>query len=369
MVYFSRDYGPHDHRFLQALSAAGQEVYFLRLEDSGQPRETRPIPEKVKVVRGWQGRGRIEWWDYPVAARQLRRALQELQPDLVHAGPVQSPALLTALAGFHPLLSMSWASDLLWHARSGPGRWAARYALARSDALACDCQAVRQQAVRLGMPEQRIVVFPWGVDLGHFSPGPSALRGELGWEQSCVVLSTRSWEPLLGVDLLLEGFLRAAAAQPQLRLLMLGSGSMEAELRQRVRQAGMTERVHFAGPVDFERLPDYYRSADLYVCASHSDGSSISLLEAMACGLPALVSDIAGNQEWVEPLGNGWWFPDGDSEALAQALLDFGDQAGDWGRYGARSREIAEQRADWTRNFPKLLEGYELARSSTRVAA
>jgi glycosyltransferase involved in cell wall biosynthesis len=241
--------------------------------------------------------------------------------------------------------------------------------LAHSDALACDCQAVRRQAVRLGMPEQRIVVFPWGVDLGHFSPGPSVLRAELGWEQSCVILSTRSWERLLGVDLLLDGFLRAAAARPQLRLLMLGTGSMEADLRRRVRQAGMTERVHFAGPAEFERLPDYYRCADLYVSASHSDGSSISLLEAMACGLPALVSDIAGNTEWVALQENGWWFPDGDVEALAQALLDFSDQAGGWGRYGARSREIAEQRADWRCNFPKLLEGYELARSSTRVVA
>jgi glycosyltransferase involved in cell wall biosynthesis len=82
-----------------------------------------------------------------------------------------------------------------------------------------------------------------------------------------------------------------------------------------------------------------------------------------------LVSDIAGNTEWVALQENGWWFPDGDAEALAQALLDFSDQAGGWGRYGARSREIAEQRADWRRNFPKLLEGYELARSSTRVAA
>jgi glycosyltransferase involved in cell wall biosynthesis len=184
-----------------------------------------------------------------------------------------------------------------------------------------------------------------------------------------VILSTRSWERLLGVDLLLEGFLRAAAARPQLRLLMLGSGPMEADLRRSVRQSGMTERVHFAGPVEFERLPDYYRCADLYVSASHSDGSSISLLEALACGLPALVSDIAGNTEWVALQENGWWFPDGDAEALAQALLDFSDQAGGWGRYGARSREIAEQRADWRRNFPKLLEGYELARSSTRLAA
>jgi glycosyltransferase involved in cell wall biosynthesis len=256
---------------------------------------------------------------------------------------------------------MSWGSDLLWRARSGPGRWAARYALARSDAFACDCQAVRAEAVRLGMPERRIVVFPWGVDLEHFSPGSSPLRTEWGWEGARVLLSARSWEPLLGVDLFVEGFLRAARARPQLRLLMLGSGSLEAAIRRRVRQAGLQHRVHFAGAVPYQRLPDYYRAADLYVSASHSDGSSISLLESMACGVPALVSDIPANREWVEPGVNGRWFPDGDAEALAQAMLEFADGGG-WSTYGARSREIAEQRADWSRNFPRLLEGYELAR-------
>jgi glycosyltransferase involved in cell wall biosynthesis len=362
VVYFSEDFGPHDHRFLQALSLAGQEVHFVRLHESHEARQDEGVPPGVRLPEVWAGRGRIEWWRFPGAARQLRRALGELRPDVVHAGPVQRPALLAALAQAHPLLTMSWGSDLLWQARSGPGRWAARYVLARSDVLACDCQAVRQRAQRLGMADERIVVFPWGVDLEHFSPGPSRLRAELGWDQAVVVLSARSWEPLLGVDLLVEGFIRAAAAGPQLRLLMLGSGSMEASVRRRIRETHLEERVHFAGPVTFERLPDYYRCADLYVSASRSDGSSISLLEAMACGLPALVSDIPGNREWVEPEENGRWFADGAIDPLADELQSFHDRPEAWEGLGRRSREIAEQRADWSRNFPRLLEGYELAR-------
>jgi glycosyltransferase involved in cell wall biosynthesis len=362
VVYFSQDFGPHDHRFLQALSRAGQEVHFVRLEPGREARQDRTLPEGVRVAEGWAADRRIRWWQLPGAARRLRGVLQQLQPDVVHAGPVQGPGLVSALAGSHPLLTMSWGSDLLWRARFGPGRWAARYVLARSDALACDCQAVRQQAVSLGMPDERVVVFPWGVDLEHFSPGPSRLRAELGWERASVVLSARSWERLLGVDLLVDSFLRAAAARPQLRLLMLGTGSLDRKVREHIRRAGLDERVHFAGPVVFDRLPDYYRCADLYLSASHSDGSSISLLEAMACGLPALVSDIPGNREWVEPEANGRWFADGEVMGLTQSLMDFADRPGEWLRYGARGREIAEARADWSRNFPRLLEGYELAR-------
>ncbi len=62
-------------------------------------------------------------------------------------------------------------------------------------------------------------------------------------------------------------------------------------------------------------------AADLYMSASHTDGSSVSLMEAMACGLPCAVSSIAGNQEWVQTGEQGWVFPDGDAEKLAEIML------------------------------------------------
>ena len=62
-----------------------------------------------------------------------------------------------------------------------------------------------------------------------------------------------------------------------------------------------------------------YRAADLYLSASHSDGSSVSLMEALGCGLPVLVSDIPGNREWVTDGEQGWLFPDGDDAAAVAA--------------------------------------------------
>jgi glycosyltransferase involved in cell wall biosynthesis len=113
--------------------------------------------------------------------------------------------------------------------------------------------------------------------------------------------------------------------------------------------------------VGYDDLPRYYRMADLYLSASHSDGTSISLLEAMACGRPALVSDIPGNREWVQSGVNGWLFPDGDEKALAAAIMKAVDQREQLPKMGRAAREIAEQRADWERNFPALLKAYELA--------
>jgi len=71
-----------------------------------------------------------------------------------------------------------------------------------------------------------------------------------------------------------------------------------------------------------EELPRVYRSADVYVSASHVDGSSVSLLEALACGKPALVSDIPSNCEWVSPGEQGWLFQDGNANELADRMME-----------------------------------------------
>jgi glycosyltransferase involved in cell wall biosynthesis len=119
--------------------------------------------------------------------------------------------------------------------------------------------------------------------------------------------------------------------------------------------------VSFPGQVSYDELPGYYRSADLYLSASHSDGTSISLLEAMACGKPALVSDIPGNREWVTAGENGWWFPDGSAEALAEAIIEAAELRSQLPGMGRAARCTAEQRADWEKNFPELLRAYRLA--------
>ncbi len=84
---------------------------------------------------------------------------------------------------------------------------------------------------------------------------------------------------------------------------------------------GVLDRVHFGGQVGQKDLPRWYHMADLYISPSHVDGSSVSLMEALASGLPCLVSDIPGNREWIEDGVNGWLFRDGDVDDLAEKIL------------------------------------------------
>jgi glycosyltransferase involved in cell wall biosynthesis len=225
-----------------------------------------------------------------------------------------------------------------------------------------DCEAVRRKAVTFNFPEEQVVTFPWGVDLEHFSPGEDKeLRARAGWEDAFVVLHTRSWEPIYGVDVFAKAFATAAKARPELRLFLLGNGSLAGEIREIFMHGGVMDRVHFSGQVKYGDLPNYYRAADLYVSASHSDGSSVSLMEALACGLPALVSEIPGNREWVKPGQQGWLFRDGDVEALAEGIVQTFDQRDTLADIGQNSRKLAEERANWPENVKNLFVAYEMA--------
>jgi len=362
VLYFSRDYTPHDHRFLAAMAERGIHAYHLRLERRGHPQEDRMLPPGVIPVHWEGGQEPYDHRNHRDLLADLRRVIKKVKPDLIHAGPLQTAAWLAAQTRFHPLVTMSWGSDLLVDAGSSPQmRRLTDFTLQNTDVLIGDCQAVRDKAVELGFPADRIVTFPWGVDLEEFSPSDqeSELRARRGWQDDFVVLHLRSWEPVYGVDVFAKAFLQAARQRPQLRLFLLANGSLAPQIHKILMP--VVDRVQFAGQVAYQKLPDYYHAADLYVSASHSDGTSVSLIEALASGLPALVSDIPGNREWIASTGAGWLFPDGDVDALTQALVDAVDARQSLAEIGRNARTLAEKRADWTKNADKLIHAYNLA--------
>ena len=121
---------------------------------------------------------------------------------------------------------------------------------------------------------------------------------------------------------------------------------------------GVEEYVTFGGHISQIELPHWYHMADLYISPSHVDGSSVSLMEALACGLPCLVSDIPANKEWVFENENGWLFRDGDADHLAEKILAAMNQREKLPEIGRASRRSAEMRADWKKNAEALMNVY-----------
>ncbi|HEY9152083.1 MAG TPA: glycosyltransferase, partial [Anaerolineales bacterium] len=352
------------------------EVFYLKLEQNLRQTEDRPVPSQIQQVLWKGGQDSFRWRDVPRLTLDLKRVIREIKPDLIHAGPIQTCAFLVALSGFHPLLTMSWGFDLMQDAERN--RWMkliTRYVLRHSDFFTSDAQITRDKAVAYGMKPDRTVVFPWGVDLKHFSDQqlavskrPQSVKNKTqnakpfdkvqGRRKSFVLFCNRSWEPRYGVDVLAKAFVKVAHQRKDVSLLLLNGGSQTNAIRQILMNGGVLDRVQFGGQVSQRDLPRWYHMADLYISPSHVDGSSVSLMEALACGLPVLVSDIPANREWVSDGVNGWLFPDGNADILAEKILTVIAQRRKLIPIRRAARKSAEERADWKKNFAKLLEAY-----------
>ena len=371
VLYISRGYTTHDHRFLESFVAAGWSPVHLPLLP--ERLDTRPLPAGAEVA---------DWADGKVSLAtaqdlEMRRAglieiMGKLEPDVVLAGPVQSGGFLASLAGAKPLIVMSWGSDMLVDAdASDESRRITRSTLNSASAVFGDCRAVREAVRRHSdVPDERIVTFPWGIDLDQFTPGPPRelhARSQLGWEDKDVFISTRSWEPGYAIDILVRAFAIVLHEQPDARLILLGDGSLQGEISGLISSARLEAFVHAPGRVSQKLLPDYFRSADVYVSATLSDGTSISLLEAMACGLGVVVSDSFGNLEWVREGVNGALARPGNPESLARAMLKVADLSRGSNLIREANIAVARSRANWKVNFPRLVQLVEaLAGSSSR---
>jgi glycosyltransferase involved in cell wall biosynthesis len=326
--------------------------------------EERPYPERVEAVRWRSAPPRLSTGlDYFRWHRYLRLLLRTLDPALVVAGPVQTAAFLAAMSTAVKLVAISWGSDILVDAGSNAWmRAISRFTLRRAAGAIADCDAVRREMVRLAPPlASRIAVLPWGIDVQQFRPSsePSGIRRRLGWDANTVWISTRSWEPRYHINVLLHAFAALRRAHPEVRLLLLGDGSLAEQVQHLLTSLDLGDHVHAPGRVPEDTLVDFFRAADVYVSTSASDGTSVSLLQAMGCGLPPIVSAGYGNLEWVRPGVNGWLAPPGDMNALVTAMTTAMRQASRWPAIRASNVALVRSRADWSRNVARVLQLFD----------
>jgi L-malate glycosyltransferase len=362
VLYFSDNTSDHNRRFLQKLSQAGVEAWFMdptsdRLPDGWLPDGVRWVQVRQRMRRG------LAPSDFAGFLNEFQNCLKQIRPDLVHAGPTHNCGYLTGLSGFHPWLLTSWGSDILSIAGQRELRKAVEFALSTADGFFCDCDAVRAKAKQLAnVADARIVQFPWGIRKGSFTPkGDRPAENAFVREpDTCVFISTRSWEPVYGIEVLLRAFQIAHTSDPSLRLLLLGNGSGAPQIREFISSHGLDHVIRIPGHISREDMPRWFRAADVYVSCTRSDGTSVSLLEAMATGLPVVVTDIPSNREWVVQPQNGWLASADSAEEFADRLLlaaRLVPQQRDL--ISRRNQRVVEERADWDRNFPRLLEMYE----------
>ena len=362
VCYLSSVLSVHDYRFLFTLVERNFETWLVTYNDGEIPDYIRGI-KNLKIIhrRPRYFRG-IQKFLFAAKRRDFRKVLKEIRPDVIHSGFVWKDGFLAALSGFHPHFLMVWGSDILVHPqKSRICRHIVRYTVKRADMIGCDCREVKKRTIELtGYPEDKFVVFPCGIDLTLFNTGKDGfeIRKKLGWEKNKILISNRFFHPVYKIDQLIEALPEVFSAEPSARVILAGAGPEENKLRGRVKARGLEDLVYFAGAVPNPEMPHYLNAADIYVSFSRSDGTSLCLLEAFACGLPVVVSDVPANLEWVKDGINGCVVSRGSIKQLSEKILLLLKDLDLREKMREKNLIIAEKEADWEKNFDKLQEAY-----------
>jgi len=294
----------------------------------------------------------------------FKKVLKEVKPDVLHTGNLWNYGFLGSLSGFHPHLSMPFGSDILVQ----PDKlffikWINKFTLSRVDMVTCDNEIVKRKIIKdYGYTEDKIVVFPWGIELDMFNPkvDGNSVRAALGWEDNIIVIMTRHLLPIYGISYFIKALPQVIYRNPKVRVILIGSGPLESEIKRLIKRNQLEKYTKMVGRIDRERMVQYLNAADIYVSSSLSDGTSVSLLEAMACGLPIIISDLETNREWIKDCYNGFLVSTKNVEMLSNKIIYLAESKELRRTMGQRNLKIAKERADWDKNFNKLERMYEL---------
>ena len=300
---------------------------------------------------------------YPYDGIKVRRLIGRIKPDILHAHYAVGYGLLGALSGFHPFVLSVWGSDILVAPRqSKVYEVTVKLAIRRADAIHCSAGHMIAPLLELGAASDKIKLVYFGVDTQKFVPlqGKEQLRRELGISDSPTVISLRSLEPIYDIGTLISSVPVVLTEIPEAQFLLVGGGSQEARLKEQAESLGVCRSVRFIGQVPNDELPKYLNASDIYVSTSLSDGGlAASTAEAMACGLPVIITDFGDNRKWVEDGTNGFLVPLKDPGALASRMITLLRDKELRARFGRINRQMIEERNDWQKEMGKVEELYQ----------
>jgi glycosyltransferase involved in cell wall biosynthesis len=302
---------------------------------------------------------------YPMAVPRIKRWIRDYKPDLINAHYVPNYGVIAALAGFTPWVLSTWGSDIMVLPDKNVFQMLrTKYVLRAATYITSDARIMTERLVALGADRARICTFPYGVDLTSFYP---AVDGRDG--QGPRILSNRKLEPVYDIQTIIDAALHIKARIPESTFTVAGTGSLHRSLISMAGERCGEATIRFIGEVTHEKMPELLRSHDIFVSMARSDTTSVSLLEAMACGLFPIVSDIPANREWIDHGANGFLVSPGNAQALAVAVAEAWTNAALRTTAQRRNEEIIRSSCDWRQNMEMAMDVFERAIAHAAGAA
>lgn len=339
----------HASRLAGALRRLGHQVHVLTIYTPPMPAAGHwrdPVGIPVTAI------GRHlppSWRPRAFVAAVARRVLLPRAYDVVHCllpGLHNVTALLAARArGTASLVMYGGPGDIARVRQSPLGRLQLRTIRWLADRVIVLSNVMGEDFAGLGVPPERLAFLPCGFDPAVFAPAEEEERRRARQQyglapEDFVVVSVGRLVPDKRFPVLLQAFAAAAALARGVRLLIAGDGPEREPLESMARSLRLGG-VDFLGARPNSQIAGLLAAGDVFALASSSEGLPCALVEAMACGLPCVITDIPGMRQLIEPYGEGLVVPVDDAAVLSEALLALRRDRALARRLGRSARERA----------------------------
>jgi PEP-CTERM/exosortase A-associated glycosyltransferase len=300
--------------------------------------------------------------------RRLEEVIPKVKPDVLHAHSPCLNAIAALRAGKKFGIPVVYEVRAFWEDAAvdhGTSReFGLRYRLTRAletyalknvDAVTTICEGLRKDIVARGIPASKVTVIPNAVDIGAFAVGglaDLALKHKLGLQDKRLIGFIGSFYAYEGLDVLLRAVPLMTPAMPDLRVLLVGGGPQDAQLKQLAKELGIEDKVVFTGRVPHAEVQRYYDLLDVLVYPRLSMRltdlvTPLKPLEAMAQGRVLAASDVGGHLELIEDGKTGVLFKADDPRSLADKVGQLLERQQQWPALRAAGREYVESERNW----------------------
>ena len=341
----------HIGPYIDYFKEAGHDVHFVCLS----PSPARGVPT-YNIGFGDGYSETMGKWKYPISMIRARSLIRKLKPDIVHAHYATSCGLTAMVSGFHPTIITAHGSDLTAGIKSRIWRPLLKRIFEHCDCVNTVSKDLEQMAASLGIGRDKIETLTLGIDTEKFR---FFERAPLSANRPLRMICTRRLEPVFDHHTIIGALVRLKEKEIKFEMTFVGDGSLLGTLRQQISRAGLNECVTFAGRIHNNDLPEILARHDVYLSASLWDGTSLSLLEAMATGLYPIVTDIKANSAWLSDKTDGLLHKVGDADDLARCIMQLNDNPQLATKAAAHNRQKVLEHGNRKTNMKRLETIYQ----------
>lgn len=338
----------HMRRWIEYFRDTGNDVSVISFRYYDIPGvDMRFVGEKIKIK---ENGGNIQ---YVKSIGKIKKIIKEIDPQVVNAHYLTSYGFIGALIKDRPFIVSTWGSDILvTPKRNIIYKKLTQFAIEKSDIITSDSYFMSNEIVHLGGEKNKVITVPMGIDKNVFNLDD---REDF---KSKIFLSMRTLCDNSNIDIILKAFKRINDEDKTTKLIITNSGEKKQDVLNLIDNLNLHSSVEFLGFINRDMVAQLLKQACIYISVPKSDSTSVTLLEAMACGMFPIVSDLPANNEWINDEKNGFILKDCSEESLYRLMKEAIKDEELLIKASELNKSIISERAIWEDNMNYIIKTY-----------